>query len=554
MFRGRLRDESGIALVMAIGVLLVLAIMLTSIVQYTVTNSRSSGRQNADQQAFHLAEAGVNNALSVLHTAYGAGNVDFYTPAAAGKIDPATLLPARTSTYDGRTVTWRGTYCLGQNTPTCSNGNDFGVWRLTATAAVASPSGPGAAPVSRTATARIQVILPDATPAVSDLWNWIYAGGARSPRPTCDVRISNTSIIESPLYVVGNLCLMNNQSIRQPVDGAGNPVGQENRLVVGGFLRFDHSGNYAGTSAIPLRQAHIVDQCTYKGNDSGSSWNYRTCGPLEKVFVAAGQLHTTMPDPLVEAPLVVPNDTLACPAGKECIELDRMYRQSHPGPLNPCAIANGTPPRFDDNLARNNSLPAIVNLTPGASYRCWTVAGELSWDFPTKVLTISGPLFIDGSVEVAGAAVAKYSGRGTIFVSGTLSIKSSSLCAVRKADGSACDLQNWDPNEAADGDALAFVVMGNRSNGGLENSNIDGSTAHVGAQVKGGTFQGLMYAYNIVENLTTGRIQGPIITPKTIIFGNSTDGTFPPIAILPTGAPGTPLPPPILGPVENFGP
>jgi hypothetical protein len=556
--RKRLRDESGIALVMAIGIMLVLAVLLTSIIQFTSATSRSSSRQSADQEAYHLAEAGVNNSIAMLHRAYGREEepfitmpVDFFTPAGTNRTDPATLLPARTSTYDGKTVTWSGTYCLGQNTPTCSSGWDYGVWRLTATATVPNPTGPGAAPVTRTVTAKIQVILPEGTPATSDLWNWIYAGSPRSPRPTCDVTISNTSVIESPLYVEGNLCLMNNQSIRQPVDGSGIPVGQEKRLVVGGFLRFDHNNAYAGTTAIPLGEAHIVDECTYKGNDTAGTWNYRPCGPLEKVFVAPGKLHTTMPDPLVQPPLVVPNDATTCPPDRECIELDQMYNIST-GTRHPCMIITGTPPAFDNNAVRDKSLTSIVNLTPSSSYTCRSVGGELSWDFPTKTLTVSGPIFFDGSVEVAGGYVNRYVGRGTIFVSGTFALKNSSLCAIRNAGNSACDMAAWNPNEGSGDNALAVVVMGNRSNGGLENSNIDGSTANVGVQVKSGVFQGLVYAYNIVENLTTGRIQGPIITPRTIIFGNSTDGTFPPIAILPTGSPGTPLPPPTLGPVEDF--
>jgi Tfp pilus assembly protein PilX len=556
MERARLRDERGIALVMAIGVMFVMSLVLASIIGFTSANNRSANRQNADQQAFHLAEAGVNNSIAVLQKAYGTTVepfVDYYSPAAAGRIDPASLLPPRTSTYDGRTVTWSGTYCLGQNTLTCSNGLDYGVWRLTATASVPNPTGPGAAPVTRTVKAKIQVVLPDSTPAVSDLWNWIYAGGARSPRPTCDMTISNTSVIESPLYVVGNLCLMNNQSIRQPVDAGGNPVGQENRLVVGGFLRFDHNGNFAGTTSNPLQGAHIVDQCTFKGNDSGNTWNYRTCGPDEKVFVAAGKLHTTMPDPLVVPPPVVPDDMLACPVGELCIDLDAEYLRANPGPRNPCQVVSGTPPMFDNNLARDKSVPAIVNLTPNASYTCRTVSGgEISWDLPTKVLKVSKPMFIDGSVEIAGGHVAKYEGRSTIYVSGTLSVKSTSLCAVRNAAGTDCDMTAWNPNVEASGSALAFVVMGNRSNGGLESTNIDGSTANVGMQVKGATFQGLVYARNVVEILTSGRIQGPIITPRTIIFGQSTDGTFPPISILPTGAPGTPLPPPVLGPIEDL--
>ena len=63
-------DESGIALVMALGIMLVLTIVLTTVITFTASGARDSKRVNAGQKANALAEAGVNNALAVLNANY----------------------------------------------------------------------------------------------------------------------------------------------------------------------------------------------------------------------------------------------------------------------------------------------------------------------------------------------------------------------------------------------------------------------------------------------------------------------------------------------------
>src|SRR5262245_54575987 len=66
----RLRDESGIALIMAIGIMLVLTIALSTTIYVTSSSARHASSSNAGQKAYALAEAGLNNALAVLNTHY----------------------------------------------------------------------------------------------------------------------------------------------------------------------------------------------------------------------------------------------------------------------------------------------------------------------------------------------------------------------------------------------------------------------------------------------------------------------------------------------------
>ena len=63
----RLGNESGMALVMALGITLVVAIALTTVITFSAAGARDSHRVNAGQKAYALAESGVNNALAVLN-------------------------------------------------------------------------------------------------------------------------------------------------------------------------------------------------------------------------------------------------------------------------------------------------------------------------------------------------------------------------------------------------------------------------------------------------------------------------------------------------------
>ena len=71
-------------------------------------------------------------------------------------------------------------------------------------------------------------------------------------------------------------------------------------------------------------------------------------------------------------------------------------RPPRPGPTWNCdaATKSGPVPVFDNNstldLAIGGSVPGTFDLTPGTSYTCKTLAGELSWNAATKKLTVEG--------------------------------------------------------------------------------------------------------------------------------------------------------------------
>src|SRR5438552_2151978 len=110
-----------------------------------------------------------------------------------------------------------------------------------------------------------------------------------------------------------------------------------------------------------------------------------------------------------------------------------------------------------NNLTYKNDNQGIANLTPGSSYTCKTVNGQISWDYPSKVLTLTGTIFIDGSAKVDIGGVVRYRGQATIYTSGSVLIKNTSLCGY--SSGPTCVVGNWDSTQ----DLLGWVVNGNGS-------------------------------------------------------------------------------------------
>ena len=102
------------ALVMALGILLVLTILGAVIATYTTAGQRTASRSSAGVSAYSLAEAGINNAMSVLAKPKSA-------------LD-ASLLPMRDTQYDSGHVTWGGTL----------NGS---TWSITSTGYMRNPAG-----------------------------------------------------------------------------------------------------------------------------------------------------------------------------------------------------------------------------------------------------------------------------------------------------------------------------------------------------------------------------------------------------------------------------
>jgi hypothetical protein len=220
------------------------------------------------------------------------------------------------------------------------------------------------------------------------------------------------------------------------------------------------------------------------------------------------------------------------------------YLNGSPGPYFPCAAPQAGEPAnptflFDspvaavsdsdaNKLAYKNDSQGIANLTPASSYQCKTVNGEISWDYPSKVLTVSGTIYLDGRAKVDIGGVVRYKGQATIYTSGTVLVKNTQLCGY--SAGAACTFANWDSTK----DLLGFVANGNGSL--AADSQVPGGD---GVQFVSSYFQGAVYATNIIDIGTTATVDGPL-DGSTVILGQSSTSTFNGYTFVPVGMPGNP--------------
>lgn len=477
-------DERGIALVLAMLIMMVLAIALSSLIYFTSTNSRSSRYAKAQQLATTLADAGINNDLAILFNPYNAADL----------LNPK-LLPAQgPKAYEGGTVTWEGV--LGSDD----------VWTLTATGKVTNPTGPGAQPVTRTLTARVPIKGPLTTGLKLPVWNFIYS--ARTGN-ICDMTIDQSVALTSPIFVEGNLCLRSTATLN------GATVG------VRGQLTLSQPQNAVGSSSKPVREVFVGNGCIYK--------NFALVNPCRpeptptKTNIWATQFYTSLPADL---------SGIALPP----VDWAGWYKYASPGPWRPCTTTAGSVPVFDNMTLDpttgtnvpdgfNNNVAGIFDLTPsGSDYTCQTRRGELSWNHLTHTLTISGTVFIDGSAKVDNGAANVYQGQGVIYLGGTMLIKNSKLCAVLNAAKTDCDFASWNPNST-------LLVFATHDQGGQ-------LPVGDGVQVVSSSFQGGFYADYAIDASTTSVTQGPLVSGTQVLVGQTNGVAFPTITIVPVGMPG----------------
>ncbi|HVC86136.1 MAG TPA: PilX N-terminal domain-containing pilus assembly protein [Gaiellaceae bacterium] len=490
----RLREESGIALVLALMTMIVLTIVATTTVYYSTTSEHESSYSKASDTAYRLAESGINNAMATL----GYNQTNALSTSAL----PGSEGAAATKTYTTGTAEWWGTLNTSSK-----------IWTVYGKGIVASPIASTAA-VTRTLTATMQVTYSYNQPVNAQAWNYIYltnTGGAN----VCDTTLAQNVALDAPLYLDGNLCLSNNATIREDLATPKIPI----TLVVKGKVSF------ANGSSVGISSTNTVTAVYIAGGCGSSLSNVHTCKPYpasgyDRLYVGSGGFSTTTP--AVGAPVV------------DWVN-DGWYGNSSPGPAHPCTTVSGTPPSFDggpapyntqQNLASpyaNGSLPSTQNLTPNADYTCKTSIGELSWNHTTHTMTVNGVVYIDGNVSIGDGSIDEYNGQATLYASGYITV-SGTMCGKRTADGTACDFTNWNPN-------TEMWILAAHGNNGSGYSIVMPNNA---------TWEGGFYATNGIDLSNNGTVEGPIIGGTAVFSNNVVAKPFPVITTVPLGAPGNP--------------
>ncbi len=488
-----LRQEQGMALVMALGTMAILTAVAATLFSYTSSNSRTASYGDAKQKAYAAAEAGVNSAVAVL--GLGTNNaLDpclLHPPTNPAGTTCASNAPFQAS-YDGGTVTFYGTFDQTSQ-----------IWTIYSTSSFPNPTGPGSAPITRKLRAAVPISANQNDPANTAIWNYIISTKT-SNSTTCDVTLANTVQIDEPLYVAGNLCMNNSAQVLQP---SSTPV----KLITLGKLIVMSPQTSVGTSTQPIYEADVGGGCGALVTSPS-----HTCTVADKVF-ATTLLNTASP---ISLPVV--DDANA-------------YLSAKPGPKNPCSVTSGTPPVWDNdstlNLASypNGSVPAAFNLTPGANYTCeatdgnGNIVGQLDWNNATKTLTIKGKMYIDGSVYSDNGVVDLYNGSATLYLTGTFSITNSTKICGSTA-GVNCDFTTWSPN------SNMLIVVAHGNNGSGYSVSMANSTK----------WQGGFFAANGIDLGQSSIDEGPMFS-SGINLGNSVQvRPLPAITNLPLGAPLTP--------------
>ena len=355
--RRLLKRQDGITLIMAVAILGVLSLSGVTLIYYSGTNARSAEYSVQNASAYDLAEAGIDEMMAVL------------SKPTNNALMP-DLLPETTHDYDGGTVTWSG--ALNQLTQT---------WAVTSTGRIDNPTGKGASEVTRTLTAKIPVTPTLTQPLNNPAWNYIYATGTGQP---CDMTVSQNVIGSSRLYVQGNLCLENNVGVTQT------------SLLVHGNLDLKNNAAVGSSASMSARvETYVGGSCRY----GGGSWATPCTGNQD-----SRRIYSKMNPPSYTVGVNTAVPVIAAPTA----DVSAWYENSIPGPSLDCSTANGarsgTPPTFDNDGVMNNSVP-VFNLTAWSSYTCRvgpanSPTGELSWDENTRVLTVFGTIFIDGSLKI----------------------------------------------------------------------------------------------------------------------------------------------------------
>jgi hypothetical protein len=554
------------ALIMAIGIMTMLAIVGTTAVAYSTSSAKQSAQTRSRTSAFSLAEAGVNNSMSVLNLPTNnaldpetlpkcTNNEKKYSDAAADRTSTSTWSH---STIDGGTVDWCGTLVRKD-----------ALWYLTSIGHASNPNRP-TTDVTRTLEATVTVTPTTTQPLNNPVWNYLYAGHTGS---SCDQTLNNNISGASRMYVAGNLCLSPNVQLNQSTVIVGGTLDVSNNAAVG-----------ASTSMATRVETYVGGNCRYATGSWGS------CGGNQD----ARHIYSKLSDG-VNVGVNQPAPVIAPPAA----DFATWYENAIPGPSQTCTTQTGTPPAFDLNYpSRDNSISSVVDLTPSSSYFCrvgpganttlsgaltatattvtvnsasgfpttpfviriddefmtvtagfgtttWTVtrgtngstatthvasqtvewktpsSGEIAWNNTTKTLTVSGTIYIDGSARITNSALNSYNGQGTIYLSGTFRATGSVCASISETN---CNFATWNP----DFDMLMMVANGS---GGQNDPGVgifvDNNFSH----------QGGLYATNVVEFGNNVNVDGPIVGSQILLSNNLTTNAFPTISIVPVGMP-----------------
>jgi Tfp pilus assembly protein PilX len=364
----RLRNESGVALPIALGFVLVISIALVTVLSISSSSQRSSKFSKADQTAVAVGEAGLNHAESVLAKAANPSSPS----ALPGSGSPATI------TVDGGTARYWGSL---------DTAPDPDRWTVNAVSSVANPS--DGSTVSHTVTAQFDVAV---SVVGNEGWNYVFSDAAGC------TYFPNTVTVYAPVYTKGDLCMKNSAAVLGP------------KVDVYGGIQLENTGR-VGTSPSDASDPAVRSRL---GCRNGSSGGFDVACSDATYRVYRSSYVNTVPA-LTKPPFDATKRNTAMP-----------------GPNQACTTSSGSVPSFTStgqiDLLPASSYTCQVWSSPPSS---GTLLGELSWNNTTKVLTVSGTIWFDGELFISNAQNGSYNGKASIYFNKKATIQNQAkLCAI----------------------------------------------------------------------------------------------------------------------------
>jgi len=385
-----IRDEAGVALVLALMVMAVLAGTTAALLLPGSVNQRNSLKSADGRQAFALAETAL---------AYGEGAV--YAAGQTGK-SPTTGTHTIPTQPGGGTGTWSATVAP-----------DGITWTIYGDGVVDG--------ITREVHA--QATDPSST-TVTDtgVWNYVYADAAGT---TCATSLNGSVTISVPILIRGDFC----------ISGSLNFTGSQ--LQVGGNL------SVTGSAKIGSSSTHIT--ALQVGLDSNST---STCNSVAPGTGVCDGNHSPIYANSVSKGLSV---TPLMPCIGQPSSWDPQCTGSNDGTwakltsqynAQAALTKTGCPANLLDNDSTlNNSDASIASVMLGnTDYDCKIGStNEIKWNHSTHTLTVAGTIYLDGSLPLSGTVV--YAGQASIYVTGGVTMgNNSSFCGIASCTNS------WNPD------------------------------------------------------------------------------------------------------------
>lgn len=500
-----LRDESGIALVMALAVMLVLTVLVTSTLAFTSSNSRDASLKQSGQSAYALAEAGLSQAISQLESHYytdstlattNGNNTTVYNSSwfTGAGIPSSQQSPSSTAacTSTSTCMSWGPVSW----TPSGGAGITKGTLVLRGQGRVPNPTGGTA--LARTVTEKIDVRQTVQLKPTPNYWSEIYTGATGN---TCDLNLTQQVAVTAPLYVAGNLCLQSGASI----EGSGVTL-----KVFGNVTLANGNNSDIGASKTlgPVQSAAIGGGCVKGSGTPTPPCKINTSST--NIWDMSGT--STAPTPTPETlPSINWSQIAAQQAASvaTCTNGQSLYAATFY--LTPASGA-----------AASGYTCTVTDPTGTATL------GSITYDPSKLALTVSGDVYLSGTLDISTPSAlnyVNYTGVASLFVAGSVTATNNAiLCAhgIKTQGGYACDFANATISSSPDYWDTTKAVLIIQAHGAIAATNL--------------AFQGGLYSDTSI-NLGGGgsSVQGPLVTPNLIYPGQQLGTSFPSFPFVTTG-------------------